>query len=402
MAEREGTTAQPAAHAPSIGAGRLSALDGIRALAIIMVIAFHTTSISRFPLDRLGVLAMPVVHGWMGVDLFFGMSGFLITRLWLEEEEAAPSETAGSRARRFFARRSLRILPLYYITLGGFLLLARFVHLRSLMPFARSVAADPWALGSYLLFFVNYVSFGRDGAFALRWSLCVEEHFYLLWPCVLLLARTRRHRVAVAALAIVAVLAARSFAIVFGDHRQGWATFMMVRYSSHLRIDAILMGCLAALVYDTLVSAPRARRVFLAASIAVVGLFVAVGEMTVMRAPTPIGGGVGSSLIAASAALLAAEVTAAPRSWLARLLAVRPLPMIGSHSYAMYLVHPLAIDIAVGIVLHPVSAPTIGHWALTVALTVALALLAAVVLHWTVEQPFRRLRARFRLVRPAE
>jgi peptidoglycan/LPS O-acetylase OafA/YrhL len=377
--------------------GRVAPLDGIRAIAVIMVIVFHTTSLSGFPLSWLGPLATPVVHGWMGVDLFFAMSGFLITRLWIDEEASAPLEGAASRLRRFYARRSLRILPLYYFTLVAFIVLARWVPLPSIVPFARRVASHPGRLVPYLFFYTNYVDFGRDGAFAARWSLGVEEHFYLLWPCALLLARSRRTRIVVAASACAAILALRCFAIVYGDHKHGWASYMYVHYASHLRIDSILWGCLVALVYETAVREVRARRLALALATSALALLIVTGESTILRAPAPLGAGLGSSVLALAAALLCAEVTAAPRSILARALMLPPLPQVGFHSYAIYLIHPLAIDVAIDLVFRPVAVPTIWHWVLLNVVTVALAMGASMILHATLERPFRALRARFRV-----
>lgn len=377
--------------------GRLAALDGIRALAIMMVIVFHTTSIVRLPLPWLGPFATPVVHGWMGVDLFFGMSGFLITRLWLEEEISAPAEPAGSRTKRFFGRRALRILPIYYVTLILFLLTPLLVKLPSVVPFARRVAKDPTTLLSYVFFFVNYVSYGKDGAFAARWSLCVEEHFYLLWPCVLLFARSRRSRLTVGLVVCALILAARTYAIPFGDHRHGLASYMMIRYASHFRIDSILWGCIVALGYERLLREPQARRVALGVSSGLVVVLIAMGELSILHPPTMLGSGIGSSIIAIASALLAAEVTAAPSSWLGRSLAVRPLATIGFHSYAMYLVHPVAIDIAIEIVRRTTTEPTVWHLVLTMALTIVISLLLAMLLYATVERPFRALRARLRV-----
>ncbi len=386
---------------PVAAQSRLAALDGIRALAILGVFVFHTTSISGYPLDWLGPFATPVVSGWMGVDLFFAMSGFLITRLWLDEERAQPGESAGTRVKRFYARRSLRILPLYYFTLAAFVLLPRVATLPTLAPFAARVARHPMALAPYALFYANYVKFGGDGPLAVRWSLCVEEHFYLLWPVVLLLVRDRRRRLAVAAFACAALLAVRSLGIEYGGHRTGWASYSMVRYASHMRIDAILWGCVAALAFDTLVAMPHARRGALALTGAAMAALVASGETSVLHAPTVLGTGLGSSLLAVVAALVSAEVAAAPRSWLARALALPPLPTLGFHSYAMYLVHPLAIDLAVKAVFGGVTEPTLRHWVGTLTLSMALALLVAVALHATVDRPFRRLRARLRLAAPA-
>ncbi len=373
---------------------RLAPLDGIRALAVIAVIAFHFTSTTGFPLEALGPLATPVVHGWIGVDFFFGLSGFLITRLWLGDESSSPEVPPRQRARLFYARRALRILPLYYVTLFGLLFLARFVPYESLVPFAHRVAKQWTVLLPYVFFFVNYVGFAHDGAFGARWSLCVEEHFYAAWPCVLLVVRQRVHRLVVALVACGALLVLRACALLFADHRHGWGSNMMVHFATHMRIDSIMWGCVAALAYDALASASRARRIALAAFAVACVVFIATGLITQLRPPSVIGSSVGPSVLAITAALLSTEVTVEPKSLLARAIAAFPLPTIGFHSYAMYLVHPFAVDVVVALAFRKVTTASIGLWFLGVGLTVLVSFLFALALHVVVERPLRSVRAR--------
>ena len=373
---------------------RLAPLDGIRALAVTAVIAFHFTSLTQFPLDALGPLATPVVHGWIGVDVFFGLSGFLITRLWLADEASARDVGRATQARLFYARRALRILPVYYVTLFGLLLLARVVPYESIAPMSRRVGKHWTTLLPYVFFFVNYVPFARDGAFGARWSLCIEEHFYAVWPCVLLAVRSLSRRRVVAIAVCVALLVERTCALLFADHRHGWGSNMMVHYATHMRIDSIMWGCVAALFYDELARAERLRRGALVLAVAASIALVATGLMTPVRPPTVLGSGVGPSVLAIAAALLSTEVTAAPRSLLARALGVLPLPTIGFHSYAMYLVHPFAVDVTVALVFRKVTTASLGLWVLGVVLTTFVSFVLAFALHFVVDRPLRSVRAR--------
>lgn len=378
-------------------ATRVMPLDGIRAIAILVVIVFHTTADAKYPLDALGPAAFPILHGWMGVDLFFALSGFLITRLWLADEAASPFESWVSRARRFYARRALRILPLYYVTFFLFLALAYVVDLRTIAHFAKRVAEDPSSVVSYLLLSANYARFHRDGAFAARWSICVEEHFYLLWPLVLLLIRGRRARLATAIGTCIGFIALRKIGLEFADHRSGWASYSMIRYSSHLRMDAILWGCVTALAYEALARAVWIRRCALLVLTVAVVAFVATDELSILKRPTAWGASFGYAALSAAAAMLAAEVTAAPTGLLARALTLRPLPALGYHSYAVYLVHPLAIEVSARLVFPPGADAKTWRFLLTLGMTLAMSLLGAMALHATVERPFLALRARFRI-----
>lgn len=147
-----------------------ASLDGLRCLAIVPVVWHHSTP---YPLD--GVLG----RGPLGVDLFFALSGFLITSLLLHERAGGQPISL----ERFWVRRSLRIFPLYYLVLAAFVLHAIFIRadaperayfLRS-VPFYATYTSN-WFMQSAV---------GHPIVFAFAWSLAAEEQFYLLWPPVL-------------------------------------------------------------------------------------------------------------------------------------------------------------------------------------------------------------------------
>lgn len=157
---------------------RIAGLDGVRALAVLLVIAFH--------LNLLGI-------GWIGVQLFFVLSGFLITRLLLAQRE---QQRAGAALKTFYGRRALRIFPVYYLYLV--LLLAA---LPLLPADQREPVAGQWLYAATYTYNWLGMSPGYEKTyfFTHLWSLAIEEQFYLLWP-LLLFALPRR--------AIPAVLAA--------------------------------------------------------------------------------------------------------------------------------------------------------------------------------------------------
>lgn len=162
---------------------RLTSLDGWRGVAILLVFVRHyflTTQVHSRLIEGTASLASA---GWIGVDLFFVLSGFLITGILLD--------TRGHRHyfRNFYARRTLRIFPLYYGVLFGALALTPLLHLH-------------WQAGDVTHFlYVDNISVQFNPALTrvpprinldVMWSLAVEEQFYLLWPAIILLIATRK------------------------------------------------------------------------------------------------------------------------------------------------------------------------------------------------------------------
>ena len=150
----------------------IKALDGVRAIAILLVMLFHFYFL--------------VEVGWIGVQLFFVLSGYLITTILLESKD----ETIGNYLKRFYWRRSLRIFPLYYLYLGGITLLYLIAH----------VPPDFLSKIPYLIFY-NYnhypvfESLSHDVTFTHFWSLSVEEQFYLFWPFIIFFLNGRQLKV---------------------------------------------------------------------------------------------------------------------------------------------------------------------------------------------------------------
>src|SRR5262245_57925158 len=145
-----------------------SALDGLRALSVLAVVWQHSprpsTFTALFPASR---------YGFLGVDLFFEISGFLIVTLLLRER----AESGRISLRNFYARRALRIFPLYYGVLAAFALL--FFVLR---PNGSGAAAFRSELPVMAFYLSNWVPV--SGMFAITWSLAAEEQFYFVWPPV--------------------------------------------------------------------------------------------------------------------------------------------------------------------------------------------------------------------------
>src|SRR5215468_1062806 len=148
---------------------RLPQLDGIRGIAILVVI-LHNESV-KYPflyLDRL------FTNGWMGVDLFFVLSGFLITGILLDTKQS------NGYFKNFYARRCLRIWPLYYSSI--FLMFVIIPFLRPSDGHAIFQRSGPWwAFPFYLQNFLIPDPAGAAGLLGVTWSLAIEEQFYLIW-----------------------------------------------------------------------------------------------------------------------------------------------------------------------------------------------------------------------------
>lgn len=206
-------------------------LDTLRGVAILLVVFYHgfgpECGIPQFSgLER--VFANITVYGWVGVDLFFVLSGFLITGILLD------ARGRPDFYRRFYVRRALRILPIYWATLLALAFITR-------TPLFRH--AVPWPfLGISFLFLANFITIFRiSSSYGVLWSLAVEEHFYLLWPTVV--RRLSNRGVAACAGALCVVCPALR-AVSFILHRGlGWTDYGAYTW---LVADSLATGALFA------------------------------------------------------------------------------------------------------------------------------------------------------------
>jgi peptidoglycan/LPS O-acetylase OafA/YrhL len=209
--------------APSPQAGHIGALDGWRGVAVLLVIIDHCGELSHS-----GLIHKVTRVGATGVGLFFALSGFLITTLLLKEF----AQTDTISLTNFYIRRIFRILPPVFVYLA---VLVLFRHL-NLLPFPTR------QLVSCVLLFRNYLPGDwRVGWYTLHlWSLMVEEHFYILWPFLLLVSKGR---LKVPVLFAVLVAAWRTLNGHIHTLRDVWAPGR-----TDLRIDSLLWGCALAII----------------------------------------------------------------------------------------------------------------------------------------------------------
>ncbi|NYF79120.1 acyltransferase family protein [Granulicella arctica] len=225
------TIALPPAHLR--GSGYLKPLDGVRGVAILMVICFHAFSSNvaaggpavRFIGGLLG-------YGFFGVDLFFVLSGFLITGILVDSVEGP------GFFQRFYARRALRIFPLYYGLLFLLFLLTPVLHLQW--------HGMGWLMLAYLQNMNKGIAnFSPGAGLALNhlWSLAIEEQFYLAWPAVIFLVRGRRRLLWTTLLLSAASLMLRIWLISKG------VSPLAIHLNTVTRADSLLLGGALALLY---------------------------------------------------------------------------------------------------------------------------------------------------------
>jgi len=302
---------------------RLPTLDGLRAIAVLLVVP-HNLNL----MVTAGGLAHPFLavlyRGWIGVQLFFVLSGFLITSILLDARESS------SYYRSFFVRRVLRIFPLYYATL-----LVLFVLLPALGLMPPSFKRDPMVELSYWAYFSNWYGPFHPGEESVShlWSLALEEQFYILWPFVI----HRRSAEWVLRLCLAVAAASLLFRVAMllaGAPVQAIYQFLVTR------MDALALGGAAAAAFriSSIASwALNRRRFILGAS-----LFSLVAGAAISRGyffTSPMTQSLGYTFLAVAFALLVAAGAVADHLGPAGCLGVLRWAFLGSvakYSYAMY------------------------------------------------------------------
>ena len=310
------------------GSGPIPELDGVRGLAILLVLLFHFqgTRPSGFP----KALTYPMILGWSGVDLFFVLSGFLITRILIRTRGASNYFAA------FYARRALRILPLY--------LLAVLICFRVFLPLAESrgaLVADKFALEPWFWLHVSNwaTAFGRDmPPVSHFWSLAIEEQFYAVWPVLVLLTPLRRLPAVCAAIA-VASAGMRCAAAAAGAPPEALHRLTI------FRLDGLAIGglaaALAALPERRAALTRRLRPLAIGTSAALAALLVS-GRSAISPAMTRLG--YTAFALVYGCLVFGAFAQAGAPSGLARWLRLSALRTLGKYSYGIYVVHyPIAL-----------------------------------------------------------
>jgi peptidoglycan/LPS O-acetylase OafA/YrhL len=305
----------------------IASLDGVRGLAFLMIFLRHYGITSHQNQLWVKIAAYLCTGGWMGVDLFFVLSGFLITGILLDTRESPRYFT------NFYARRVLRIFPLYYTALTVLFVLTPWLHLQ-------------WHTGHFAyLFYAGNLAYNLNPSlaevqpavsFLHLWSLAVEEQFYLIWPLVVMMISSRRRLAWICGVLSLAGLVLRVCLLLWLPRGDAYE-WCYAELPTHM--DGLLYGALAAISIREL-SLERAlhwAHKILPYALCAMGLVIAFGgvdfhsiSMTVIGYP-------------ALAAIFACLVLLSLRSGslVNRFGNVPALRFIGRYSYGMYVYHIL-------------------------------------------------------------
>ncbi len=367
MTESSGTLEKPDA-SDNRALPYVPGLDGIRAFAVAAVLLYHGR-VPWFP------------GGFLGVDVFFVLSGYLITSLLLAEYR----RSGGVDLRRFWMGRARRLLPAAVTVIAVCLLIVAIFYTSDLGRLRGDALASLLYVNNWhqiLAHHSYFAAFGRPSLLQHYWSLAVEEQFYLVWPILLIWALTRwGQRWVVAGTALLAAASAGLMVLLFNQGSDP----SRVYYGTDTRATPLMVGALLAFAWPlgqmTARTGPRARTVL--DCIGALGLGVLILAIVTWHDydPFPYHGGF---VIVALAAAAMIAVVSHPASRLSKGFAYRPLRWIGQRSYGIYLWHwPVMALTRPGIDL---------QWSLwiLVPLQIAITLLLATASYRYIEMPVRR------------
>jgi peptidoglycan/LPS O-acetylase OafA/YrhL len=302
----------------SSASARLPQLDGLRTLAVLLVLGYHVARAHELP---------QLPGGFIGVDVFFVLSGFLITTLLLKEH----AKTGSIALRAFYVKRLWRLYPA--LILVSVFVAAVFAFVPGPFDLEPASPLEAVVALTYMMSWWSGLELtGGPYLLGLTWSLSVEEHFYLLWPLLLLAVLRRGGRVrTVAAIAVLA---------------NAWPAYLWLNgadvnrlyFMPDARFSQILTGCLLAAVLHRSADLGRLRA---AVSPTVAwGVLAALTGVVVLA--TRYDGWYwsgGMQAIGVGAALVIGHLVVHPDARLAQLLRWGPLPVLGLWSYGIYLWH---------------------------------------------------------------
>jgi len=343
----------------------LPSLNGLRAISILLVIISHYVlkylNVNHIQFDE----TMVSFHlGQLGVNVFFVISGFLITTLLLREEDARG--TIGLR--NFYIRRTIRIFPAYYFVLIVYFLL-QLMHV-------ISIPKTSWITA---ITYTKYFNWYKDPYTNHFWSLSVEEHFYLLWPLAFKFLKNQRVKIAASVVILVPVIR-----FIMGHTTHVWLNHMTL----FERADAIMWGCLVAIYQKPLVNFIAGKRlvIYVAWLAVLFSIFTPLmtGKLTndlPFRISSSLFGSYGMIPDVAIAVIMLASVFVSKGTWFS-ILNSSAFDFTGKISYSIYLWQQFFVIGMIGVVT---DAPY--NFFCLVA--------AALFSYYLIELPFLRLKKRF-------
>lgn len=340
---------------------KIPQLDAVRGLAVLLVLVHNT---DRYPSLHLHLISD---NGWMGVDLFFVLSGFLITGILLDTKQSE------GYFRNFYARRCLRIWPLYYSALFFMFVIVPLLRPSDAQTIFAARSSPWWAYPIFLQNFLIPIPTMATGLLGVTWSLAVEEQFYLGWPLVVRFCNESQLR----KIAIVVICVSPALRFYLSLHQ------VNIYSNTFCRLDGLMSGALLALLVRS--SSFRPAKFVTRAWITLL-----VSAPLALMIDTFHARWIVFSLVAVASFSFVYVALFSTQRWLQAILTNRFLVYTGTISYGIYLLQKISLDAAKTFHLGQ-------HQFLALPITTA-ATYAMAVLSWNLmEKPFLRLKGFFEL-----
>ena len=350
---------------------RVQEYDGLRAIAVSLVFLYHYDENLFF-------------FGWVGVDLFFAISGFVIT---LQCHSLVENNSRKAAVTEFFVRRVTRILPLYYGVLLLLFCCTKLVTSFSLLP--EFVESQPdlllvdtlWKNALFLTNIYIFLDGYQSVAYGITWSLAVEEHFYLLFPFVFFYMRQDKRVLAFASL-VIGFFVLR-FVLSLVNEFPGRLYFL-----TFTRFDSLLVGCLFAQMYKDQIRIPLIR------TLCCIGILVSFVMLSTLLYRDWLMITFGYLIIPATVALIMYYIAFSQPLWTRTVLANRFMVRVGSVSYGMYLLHIWIVDGFAGLGMPELFSEFLGDafgYIVLLCLEFGLTISASVLSFRFLESPSRRI-----------
>ena len=339
---------------------KIPQLDAVRGMAILLVLIHNTDAFSALHLEAIST------YGWMGVDLFFVLSGFLITGILLEAKQSA------AYFKNFYARRCLRIWPLYYSLLIFMFLVVPHLHPSD----ARNIferSSPWWAYPIFLQNFLVAVPAEAAGALGVTWSLAIEEQFYLVWPLIVRYFSSSQ----IKRIALIVILASPPLRFFLAHHH------VNIYSNFFCRLDGLMAGALLAVMLRSETFAPSKYVKLSWVSFLIAACLAILADNQQVR-------WIAFSMTSLASVSLVYLSLFSPAKWVRSFFRNRFLTYTGTISYGLYLLHKIPLDVTKEI--HPDRHPFLSIFVILVSSYVM-----AAISYTFLEKPFLKLKRFFDL-----